>query len=288
MLSCGVVGVLRRVRKTSDFAYIRTMKGLIKFTPAIPLSEFIDYIYIDLHPDGPESLKEHIQPTHPRLVVYRAPAKGTSEAEMRGVFNSPLKAGPAVFDGSIGVRFKPYGLFAGFGIRGDSIANQSVPASGFFAPEEEQQLDGILHEPNPATLVQTVHDALFRKLDPHAVLFEISDMVDELVKSNLAKNTQKNLAAAFERTPKSFIALFKKAVGITPLEYLHIHKIEAARALIRNRPELTLTEIAYETGFYDQAHFIRVFRTHTGMAPTRYKANPSEVNFVQVMGRSIL
>ena len=36
---------------------------------------------------------------------------------------------PSLSDVLIGARFKPYGLYSGFGVKGDDIANAIVPAS---------------------------------------------------------------------------------------------------------------------------------------------------------------
>ena len=33
----------------------------------------------------------------------------------------------------------------------------------------------------------------------------------------------------------------------------------------------SLTDIAYHSGFYDQSHFCRVFKLHSGMTPSQYK-----------------
>ncbi|MBD0331901.1 MAG: AraC family transcriptional regulator [Chitinophagaceae bacterium] len=41
----------------------------------------------------------------------------------------------------------------------------------------------------------------------------------------------------------------------------------------------SLTDVAYSTGFYDQAHFSRVFKSYTGMTPNEYKKRKSELPF---------
>lgn len=41
----------------------------------------------------------------------------------------------------------------------------------------------------------------------------------------------------------------------------------------------SLTEIAYTAGFYDQAHFCRVFKSFTGLTPNQYRQRKSSVPF---------
>lgn len=53
-------------------------------------------------------------------------------------------------------------------------------------------------------------------------------------------------------------------------EYIRKLRIEKAIDLL-NTTSLSLTEIAYITGFSDQSHFTRIFKMHTGKNPSVYK-----------------
>lgn len=55
-------------------------------------------------------------------------------------------------------------------------------------------------------------------------------------------------------------------------EYIRKLRIEKAIDLLAN-PAHTLSEIAYLTGFSDQSHFSRIFKTHTGQNPSEYRKN---------------
>jgi AraC-like DNA-binding protein len=46
-----------------------------------------------------------------------------------------------------------------------------------------------------------------------------------------------------------------------------------------HQPHTNLTSIAYDAGFYDQAHFTRVFKSFSGMTPKEYRACKSAVPF---------
>lgn len=66
--------------------------------------------------------------------------------------------------------------------------------------------------------------------------------------------------------------------GVSP-EELVIHKkfrtaVETMHGQVRS-----LTEIAYESGFYDQAHFCRNFKKFTGLTPKQYQSQKSELPF---------
>ncbi|POR05311.1 hypothetical protein AU468_01120, partial [Alkalispirochaeta sphaeroplastigenens] len=62
----------------------------------------------------------------------------------------------------------------------------------------------------------------------------------------------------------------KGCTGYTPREYAAIRTCSRARHLIRNRQYTSLTDLAIDLGFCDQAHFCKVFRRWSGMSPGRY------------------
>ena len=60
--------------------------------------------------------------------------------------------------------------------------------------------------------------------------------------------------------------LFLNYVGISPNSFYSVQRFNKSLELVRSA-EMSLTNIAYECGYYDQAHFIREFRSYTGLTP---------------------
>jgi AraC-like DNA-binding protein len=72
--------------------------------------------------------------------------------------------------------------------------------------------------------------------------------------------------------PKQTNAKFLlRQVGVTPNGYLTLLRIEQAKSLLAQGH--ALVEVASKTGFYDQSHFARYFRTYTGVTPRGYQKN---------------
>lgn len=85
------------------------------------------------------------------------------------------------------------------------------------------------------------------------------------------KITLDQLEAASGLNKFHIIRLFKKAFKMPPHAYQTLLRINyAKKELRRNRP---LLEVAYKSGFYDQSHFIKVFKYYTGTTPDRYQKN---------------
>lgn len=79
----------------------------------------------------------------------------------------------------------------------------------------------------------------------------------------------KALSAAAGVHPVTVSKFFPKYFSSTFGEYMRRLKIEQSLGMIKNSSG-SLTEIAYECGFYDQSHFTRTFKNLTGFLPNSY------------------
>ena len=69
---------------------------------------------------------------------------------------------------------------------------------------------------------------------------------------------------------KTYIKVFTKHMGVTPLAYAHYSAVVKSLPLLVRGAKPT-AQIALELGFYDQSHFNRVFRSIMHMTPNQYR-----------------
>ncbi len=69
---------------------------------------------------------------------------------------------------------------------------------------------------------------------------------------------------------RTFKRRFQKAVGMTPLEYVHAIRLEEAKKLLETT-ELTLDLLAERVGYEDPTFFSRLFRRSVGLTPAQYR-----------------
>lgn len=62
--------------------------------------------------------------------------------------------------------------------------------------------------------------------------------------------------------------LFKSSIGISPKLYSRIIRFRSAFEQAQSGKFVAWTDVAYEMGYSDQAHFVKDFKTFTGVTPT--------------------
>ena len=82
---------------------------------------------------------------------------------------------------------------------------------------------------------------------------------------------------------KHFIELFRQQVGVSPKQYLKIMRFQKTISAIEHNESIYWSQIALESGYYDQAHLIHDFKRFSGFTPNEYiKRKASTLNYIPV------
>ena len=73
-----------------------------------------------------------------------------------------------------------------------------------------------------------------------------------------------------DTSPSNFRRQFTRTLGISPGRYLTAIRLNAARKLLETTEKL-VSEIANETGFWDQSHLTKLFKRERGITPGEYR-----------------
>jgi transcriptional regulator GlxA family with amidase domain len=75
---------------------------------------------------------------------------------------------------------------------------------------------------------------------------------------------------------RSFKRRFRSATGMSPLEYVHMLRLEAAKELLE-RDDRPAEAVAFEVGYEDATFFRRLFRRHVQLTPSQYRKRFGEM-----------
>ncbi len=91
-----------------------------------------------------------------------------------------------------------------------------------------------------------------------------------LVRNHAGQISRWQLARAVNASPDYVSRLFRRELGLSPLDYLNRYRVHRARELLERSTE-SVKAIARVVGFRDQAYFTRVFRRVTGCSPRQVR-----------------
>jgi len=77
------------------------------------------------------------------------------------------------------------------------------------------------------------------------------------------------LAKEAELSSAQFRKRFNEEVGIAPSQYCKIKRVNTILPVLKSSSK-SLTELAYDLGYFDQSHFIKDFKSVAGSSPKHY------------------
>lgn len=111
------------------------------------------------------------------------------------------------------------------------------------------------------------HQAQYSKADPPRWLLQVKENLDEDFRGSL---TIEKLAKSAQVHPTHLVREFRRCYHETIGEYVRKKRIKfACRKLFSSK--MPISEIAVNTGFFDQSHFTRTFKKVTGMTPAVFR-----------------
>jgi AraC-like DNA-binding protein len=173
--------------------------------------------------------------------------------------------------GVIAVTFFPYGACNFFKFPLQEVENTNVSLTDIFSSQFRYVEEKICTIPSLTQKIETIEQFLLECLfpAPHSDVAFLRHSISLIDK-------RKGLISAAELSEHLFVSnkslerKFGLLIGKTPKQFTKIVRFqETIRRLSSNR-KIQLTELAYENGYFDQAHFIKDFKTLSGYTPREF------------------
>ncbi len=201
--------------------------------------------------------------------VGRSVIIGPGKDLLKMNFSGPVSA--------VGIHFLPMAGHLFFKQDMNQLANRFMEDSQAIVNELFQsnlssfeKLELLVEEAEPEEVAQYLQEMLLAVLDDYKTLAQ--DRLMTLFYT-LENNSQIGLTELSEKlgvSVRDIQRLFKQYVGVTPNVYMRLNKINKLKTKIANNEFSTLTELAINSGYFDQAHFIRDFKLFMQETPKQY------------------
>jgi AraC-like DNA-binding protein len=169
---------------------------------------------------------------------------------------------------AIAIHFRPGGAFPFLGMPLSELENTYVGLDEVWGRDGFELHERLIDAPTVAARVNVVENFLLSRpwssVRRHPAVAAALAAIENNPSIRMA-----DLRDLVGMSTKRLIAVFRAEVGLSPKAYARIRRLQAALRLL-DAGSLGGARVAADVGYFDQAHFVREFRSFTGMTPTQY------------------
>lgn len=170
------------------------------------------------------------------------------------------------------ITFQPYAAKLIFDIPSNEFFDQNVPLKYIFKNIVDA-LECKLYEADTFEKKVCLAEAfLINQLQNSAKQYDINRIIKSVTMINHTKGMANidALASCACLSRKQYERIFAEYVGSTPKHFLRTVRFQSTLHKKEKNRNMPLTELAYNCGYYDQAHMINDYKLLTGITPSKY------------------
>lgn len=174
---------------------------------------------------------------------------------------------------SFAICFYPYGFANFVNVPLNDFADSETPIARLFGEIPSQKLEAeIVQARNTQQRIEIIERFLLDKLLEQTTVDNIvKSTIDALINTNGGSSIHTILKTDLSKR-RQLERKFRKQVGISPKRLGKVLRLQSALKMMLNEVE-NLTDIAYESDYFDQAHFIKDFKEFIGVSPKEFLGN---------------
>lgn len=166
--------------------------------------------------------------------------------------------------------FKPFSMPCLFNISASELGNKKVEFSNWNTHKANALKIQLAYSKSFEEKIKVLDNLLLRQSELQRKESEIIRHATGAILLHSGKEVLAELLNELNLNERTFQRIFKKFVGITPTQYRRICQFKDSFDQLKSEAFDKLSDVAYQTGFADQSHFIRSFKEHTQTTPKEY------------------
>jgi hypothetical protein len=156
----------------------------------------------------------------------------------------------------------------------EKLVDKETPIAELFGQAEAIELEQqMIQAVDTQERINIIEFFLLGKLNEKNTISNIvKSTVDVLLKTN--GTTPINVILEDDLSKRRQLERhFRKQIGISPKQLAKAIRLQTTLNLLLNKKSETLTDIAYESEYFDQNHFIKDFKNLVGVTPKEFLNN---------------
>ncbi len=148
--------------------------------------------------------------------------------------------------------------------------NLNIIASEIIPQFNSELLEKVADHTSIGSRLTTIEKALRKTISVESGSLEplIISVIEDIEVSS-GQCSSDSLAYKYCLSLRQLERKFKESVGVTIKEFSRITRFKSVSETMEREPHLTISEIAFEQGYYDPSHLTNEFRKFSGKAPSK-------------------
>jgi AraC-like DNA-binding protein len=186
----------------------------------------------------------------------------------------PFYIEPTGYVNTFAIRFYPYG-FANFVAEPiKNLANKETPIELLFEEKIAKELEQkIIQAKDIKERIEIIEKFLIARLNEKSIVENIVKSTVDALLSTKGNASIKTILKEDLSKRRQLERKFANQIGVSPKQLGKIIRLQTALKMLLDKETESLTNIAYESEYYDQAHFIKDFKEFTGTNPKEFLGN---------------
>jgi AraC-like DNA-binding protein len=210
----------------------------------------------------------------PTIIFHDADkASGTANAGNLTLYGQTITPAELIFNEAftlIAYFLRPHAMISLFDLEAQELTNGYIDEDNWKEARAIDLEEQLLNEKDSSGRLQLLNDFIFSRSRLNQLDLRKINFATDAIRKNSGHDSLTNLKYALNITERSLQRLFEANVGISPRMYQRVIQFHTAFQQLNRYDFSKLTGLAFENGFADQSHFIRVFKEFTGLTPKQY------------------
>ncbi|NJN33613.1 MAG: AraC family transcriptional regulator, partial [Saprospiraceae bacterium] len=197
-----------------------------------------------------------------------------------GQLTRPYIVEPLGVTGSFVVRFHPNGFLPFSTIPLKDMENTAVSLDKLFGKEGKEIGEKILNAQATSERIHLIETFLLKRLTNKQTIDTIVKSTVETILNANGQFSVNNLSQLNNINRRQLTRKFSSIIGLSPKQLSKTIRIQATLKKLLTKDVTSLTDLAYENEYFDQAHFIKDFKEFTGLTPKEFYGEDLKMSLI--------
>ncbi|AXT51085.1 AraC family transcriptional regulator [Aquimarina sp. BL5] len=197
-----------------------------------------------------------------------------------GQLTRPYVVEPLGVTGSFVVRFQPNGFLPFANISIKEIQNTAVPLDKLFGKDGGEIGEKILTADATSKRIELIETFLLNRLIDRKNIDNIVKSTVEIILNGNGQFSVNELSKQNNINRRQLTRKFSSTIGLSPKQLSKTVRIQNTLKTLLNKEVTSLTDLAYENEYFDQAHFIKDFKEFTGLTPKEFYGDNLKMSLI--------